>query len=234
MNRVYTNAIRFFLDECLPPLLRDSRLLMYPLYWLAYGGKNISYMMDFKRRVRTLSRRDYVAFYRSLDSFSRRRATDLSGPCVRRILDSVLPSDRSFLDVGCGNGYLLRAVHARRDDMWTVGCDVSPPNNLADIEFVCAELGHLPFADRSFDTVSCCHTLEHALDLVGSWRELERVARRQILVVVPRQRYYYYSLDEHVHFFPDDASVVQAFGLTGRRFELSSVWGDWFLRVEPG
>lgn len=233
MNRVYANAIRFVLDECLPPLIRDNRLLMYPLYWLAYGGKNIAQVMDFKRRVQTFTRQDYVAFYRSLDSFSRRRATDLSEACVREILDRMLPSDRGVLDVGCGNSYLLRAVRARHPGVRVVGCDISVPGNRQEVEFACAEVGRLPFADRSFDTVTCCHTLEHALDLTGAWRELERVARRQIIVVVPRQRYYYYTLDEHVHFFPDDASLIQALGLAGRRFELKSIWGDWLLRVEP-
>lgn len=233
MNRMCTNAIRFLMDECLPPLIRDNRLLMYPLYWLAYGRTNIAQVMDFKRSVQTFTPQDYVAFYRSLNSFSRKRATDLSGACVRRIVERLQPSQRSFLDVGCGSGYLLRAVQARYPGMRAVGCDVSPPKDLRGIEFAYAHLPRLPFADQAFDTVSCCHTLEHVLDLAGAWRELERVTRRQLLVVVPRQRYYYYTLDEHVHFFPDESSLVQVFGLAGRRFELDRIWGDWLLRVEP-
>lgn len=233
MNRMWANAIRFLMDECLPPLVRDNRLLMYPLYRLAYRGADVRQVMNFKSIVQTFTPQDYVAFYRSLDSFSRRRDTDLSPACVRRIVDCLQPSDHSFLDVGCGSGYLLRAAQAQRPDLRVVGCDVSSPKNTSGIEFVYSQVGRLPFADQAFDTVSCCHTLEHVLDLAGAWQELERVARHQLLVVVPRQRYYYYTLDEHVHFFPDQASLVRALGLARRRFELESIWGDWLLRVEP-
>jgi ubiquinone/menaquinone biosynthesis C-methylase UbiE len=110
-----------------------------------------------------------------------------------------------------------------------VGCDVKPPD--AALDFVAAEVERLPFPDRSFDVVACCHTLEHVTDLGAAWRELQRVARRRVLVVVPRQRYYYYTLDEHLHFFPDAASLERALGLAGAAFTLESIWGDWLLDV---
>ena len=48
MNRKITNVIRFIMDECLPPILRDSRWFMYPFFYYWFKGKNIELFMDFK------------------------------------------------------------------------------------------------------------------------------------------------------------------------------------------
>jgi ubiquinone/menaquinone biosynthesis C-methylase UbiE len=81
----------------------------------------------------------------------------------------------------------------------------------------------LPFGDRAFDTVVCAHTLEHIPDLFRAAAELRRVAHR-VIVVVPRQRYYRYTVDYHLHFFPSAAPLVHLFG--GRA---DLVDGDWIL-----
>ncbi|MFM2048604.1 MAG: hypothetical protein RI955_1152, partial [Bacteroidota bacterium] len=41
MNRSLTNTIRFILDECIPPLIRDSRWFMYPFFYIWYKGKKV-------------------------------------------------------------------------------------------------------------------------------------------------------------------------------------------------
>ena len=81
----------------------------------------------------------------------------------------------------------------------------------------------LPFGDRAFDTVVCVHTLEHVPDLWRAARELRRVARR-LIVVVPRQRYYRYTVDYHLHFFPNAGPLEHLLGGTARLVD-----GDWVL-----
>lgn len=49
MNRNLTNAIRFILDECIPPIIRDSKLFMYPLFYIWFKGKNIEKVMNLNR-----------------------------------------------------------------------------------------------------------------------------------------------------------------------------------------
>src|SRR5690554_791568 len=78
LNRQVTNLIRFVLDECLPPLLRDNKYFMLPLFWLAYRGRNIRETMDFKKRVLDFTPAEYQRFYMELDSISRNRLTDLN------------------------------------------------------------------------------------------------------------------------------------------------------------
>ena len=45
----------------------------------------------------------------------------------------------------------------------------------------------LPFRDDSFDTVLCSEVLEHLEHPVDALRELNRVARRHIILTVPRE-----------------------------------------------
>lgn len=66
------------MDECLPPIIRDSRWFMYVFYFLAYRGRNISQVMQFKRRVKSMSDKEYTEFYASLSSISVNRAADIN------------------------------------------------------------------------------------------------------------------------------------------------------------
>ena len=129
MNRRTTNAIRFVLDELLPPFIRDSKVFMYPLYVFAYGKLDVRREMAFKELVHGWTSAEYQDFYRSLtSSISRRRLTDLNTPSVTRIL-AELDNARSAIDVGCGNGWLLAQISASRPDIALFGVDVvdAPP-----------------------------------------------------------------------------------------------------------
>jgi len=95
----------------------------------------------------------------------------------------------SVLDVGCGDGYLLRKA-ARRASL-TMGVDLDESrlrasrNSLTDsrrsgqspIELTVADAQRLPFADASFDRIICTETLEHVADAQLALRELARVLR---------------------------------------------------------
>jgi SAM-dependent methyltransferase len=88
----------------------------------------------------------------------------------------------SLLDVGCGHGIFLDGyegtdkagvdIQARGEHPW--------PFHLADA-------GALPFADRSWDTVSAQEMLEHQADgkIETVLAELRRVARERLLITVP-------------------------------------------------
>lgn len=96
---------------------------------------------------------------------------------------------RAILDVGCGSGRTLDLLAAYGN---AVGVDLSE-----EAVAVARERGHagvlraaaeqLPFADASFDLVTCLDVLEHTLDDRGALRELRRVTRPGglLLVTVP-------------------------------------------------
>jgi SAM-dependent methyltransferase len=107
-----------------------------------------------------------------------------------------------LLDVGCGRGYFLSRVAAVRPEIELVGCDVVDKLAYSGMSLTCGSAEALPFGDASFDVVTCSHTLEHILNPAQAVSELKRVAKNSLFVAVPCQRYYFYTLDEHVNFYP--------------------------------
>ncbi len=136
MDRSLTNAIRFVMDECLPPLLRDSRWFMRPFYQVAYRGKNVEQAMDFKSLVHEWSQQEYDSFYASLDTISRNRLTDLNRPSLEMVLREVDPGASTLLDVGCANGHLLRQIGRRHPHLALTGLDVRPDLPAAPFTYV--------------------------------------------------------------------------------------------------
>ena len=234
MNRRFTNAIRFVLDELLPPIVRDSRWFMYPFFWVAYRGKNVREAMDFKRNVFGYTRQQYADFYAGLDSISRNRPTDLNDGCLEAIYASIDEGDRSIVDVGCGGGYLLREIRRRFPDRELAGIDVieRPPTLPAEIEFRQADIMDLNLAPESADVITCCHVLEHILDYRATMKKLVAAARRKVILVVPLQRPYFYTLDEHVNFFLLPQQFAYEVGLAECRWE--RIDGDLFyIGIKP-
>jgi ubiquinone/menaquinone biosynthesis C-methylase UbiE len=92
----------------------------------------------------------------------------------------------TLLDVGAGSGFSSRYY---RPSIRVVACDYArgmlSGNPLRD-RVRCAA-GRLPFADRSFDAVSCWELLHHLDDPVAALREMARVARRRVIVFEPNR-----------------------------------------------
>ena len=107
---------------------------------------------------------------RQLDSFYR---------WILRMLKPV--PGRTLLDVACGEG-TLQAMARKLYNMQVCGTDLSiaalriAAADGAGPAIVCGS-ETLPFADRSFDYVTCIGSLEHFLDTRLSAREMARVLR---------------------------------------------------------
>ncbi len=232
MNRRLTNAIRYIMDEWIPPVIRDSRWFMYPFYWIAYRGKNIREVMDFKSRVYSFTPEDYIRFYNNLDTISRNRATDLNKPSLDFILSKIDPTAKTLIDVGSGNGYLLREIHKRHPNLQLTGFDILDKNETGGIyHYQKGNIDRMPFPDKSFDVVTCCHTVEHLIRLEQCISELIRIARQQLFIVTPCQRYFYYTLDEHVNFFPFREKLTSVIPL--KKFTCEKKSGDWVYLGMP-
>jgi SAM-dependent methyltransferase len=92
----------------------------------------------------------------------------------------------SVLDVGCGEGALLRAVTA---DGMVRGVGLEPEDAAAEraraagLEVQPGRAEALPFGDGSFDVVTLEYVAHHIEHLPRALREAARVARRAVLVL---------------------------------------------------
>lgn len=107
-----------------------------------------------------------------------------------------LAAPESLLDVGCGEGVVTERW-ARRlgPSRRVVGLDLDDPQLRAEwdararpgLEFRTGSAGALAFADAEFDTVAAIEVLEHVADPEAALAECARVARRHLLLSVPRE-----------------------------------------------
>jgi 2-polyprenyl-3-methyl-5-hydroxy-6-metoxy-1,4-benzoquinol methylase len=101
----------------------------------------------------------------------------------------------SVLDVGCGEGVLTHEWAGRLGDRRIVGIDLPDPELQAEwrrrarpnLEYRVEEATALSFADDEFDLATAIEVLEHVPDPEATLGEMARVARRHLLVSVPRE-----------------------------------------------
>jgi SAM-dependent methyltransferase len=92
-----------------------------------------------------------------------------------------LPSRGRVLEVGCGAGRFLRAIHLQRPELELVGADVSRhalellSEASPEIETRLAEGASLPAAEGEFDAVLAMDVLEHVTDPDHTLAEIHRV-----------------------------------------------------------
>jgi SAM-dependent methyltransferase len=127
-----------------------------------------------------------------------------SNPVVKRLmagfhgaLDELWAraSPESVLDVGCGEGVLTLEWAERLGDRRIVGIDLDDPKLSAEwaartrpnLEFRAEEATSLSFGDDEFDMAAAIEVLEHVPEPVVTVAEMARVARRWLLVSVPRE-----------------------------------------------
>ncbi|CAN7602568.1 class I SAM-dependent methyltransferase [Neorhizobium tomejilense] len=207
MNRETTNRIRFVIEDLLPPILRDSPLFL----WLAkrVWGDHISHLASFRERAPFLSAEEYAELYRNHPRVH--EGTDNSAACIRRINSMI--TGTSVCDVGCGTGALLTHIRAAHPELTRlVGVDfvVEDAAAIEGVEYVAAKIEDLPFADGEFDTVVCTHVIEHVLEYQKAIAELRRIAKKRLIIVVPRERESRYTFNPHFNFFAYTHSFLRA------------------------
>jgi SAM-dependent methyltransferase len=178
------------------------------------------------------------------------RADFSADPEERARLDATVAAipagTTSLLDVGCGNGAFLHAAMARVPEVH--GVDRSETAlGYVRVPHTSASADRLPFADRSFDVVSCLEVIEHLpVDIYeAALRELARVARRHLLIGVPWQEdtaadrvtcpgcHCLFNRSYHLRSF-DDETLRTLWSSRGLGFALESIAPLGHRPVYPG
>jgi len=222
LRREATARIRRWMDDLLPPVVRDSRWLVAIPSRVLFG-RRANVFLDFKDRATTMTADELAETYRAIQDIELQRETDLNDASLARVLESLAPG--SVLEIGCGSGHLAERMAEAHE---VTACDLTPPPRplRGGVRFVQANFESLPVEDSSYDNVVSTHTLEHVQDLAAAVREVRRTARRRLVIVVPKQRPYRHTFDLHLHFFPYAHSVLLALRPQGA-YTLDEVGGDW-------
>lgn len=218
------------MDECIPPVIRDSRWFMFPFFKIWFRNSNMKKVMNFKADVNNMSDEQFADLYRTTFNRSADRPTDLNDASLDTIMQVIDPTATSLVDIGCGRGYFLDLVAEKHPALALTGVDFHDNVPLKKSAYVSANVEALPFADKSFDVVTCSHVIEHLKNLPKAIEEMKRVARKQIIIATPCQRYYFYTLDLHIHFFPNEYSVSSLFQLPS--YECRKIDGDWLYMAK--
>lgn len=230
LSRKITTKIAFVLDELVPPILRDSKWFMWLPFRILFGNK-LEHFFAFKNGAFELSSEEFKQAYKDTASAHIDRETDLNAACSAEILQNI--TGENVLEVGCGRAYLAHQISeltsVTAGDM-VISDDLRDQYPQLDLRELNIE--ELPFADGAFDTVISTHTLEHVLDIVKAIAELRRVAKKRLIIVVPKQRPYKYTFDLHLHFFPYKWSLLAYMAGAGVAHKIKLLDDDWYYQEE--
>jgi 2-polyprenyl-3-methyl-5-hydroxy-6-metoxy-1,4-benzoquinol methylase len=127
-----------------------------------------------------------------------------TNPVVRRLMAGfegtlaelfAQAAPESVLDVGCGEGVLTHQWAEQLGSRRIVGIDLDDDKLKAEwatrqrpnLEYRTIPAEHMPFEDGEFDLASAIEVLEHVPDPEHTVAEMARVAKRHLLVSVPRE-----------------------------------------------
>jgi SAM-dependent methyltransferase len=121
----------------------------------------------------------------------------LIGRFHRKIVDTVAGlSPRSFLDAGCGEGFVASIMLQRMPTLELTGFDFNPSSvamaraKNPEASFREASIFEIPYEDRQFDVVGCFEVLEHQDDPGAALAELARVAEKAVVLSVPHEPFF--------------------------------------------
>lgn len=226
VSRNFSVKVQYVLDQLVPPIMRDSKWFMY-LPMKAVLKDATHDFMDFKNWVFARSNTEFGALYERTGHVQELQGeTDLNEPCLDEIMH--LLEGRKVLEVGCGRGFLAGKLAQQND---VTACDIvvskKTVKKYPGVKFEEANIEALPYKDNSFDVVVCTHTLEHVRNLGLAVDELRRVAKNELVIVVPKQRPYKYTFSLHTQFFPYEWSLQAAFGFDPKTTTIKNLGGDW-------
>lgn len=146
----------------------------------------------------------------------------------------------TILDVGCGQGYPIRLIRIIMKPEKVVGVDLfekyikEAKRAYLHDEYVVSDIRKMKFPTKSFDVVLASHVIEHLKpsDASKFIKDLERIAKRQVIIATPIGEMYHPPVDgNHLqlhlsHFYPRD---FKKFGYKTVKYGRKSLLGEFGL-----
>ena len=201
---------RLIIDS-FPKSIRNSRVLFLLLRYLL----NVpDIMYTFREKYDSQEISDLSIFYRNESKFNSRKLsneTDINSFHLRKILYLVEKyKPKTILDLGCGNGYLLKKIAGISPHSYLQGVDFNCPSQSQLINFkqlnIEDYIKSLP--TNSFDMVLCTHTLEHIPNYNILLTEIKRIANQSLLIICPLEKKFKWGMNYHVNFFSSRKSFL--------------------------
>lgn len=103
------------------------------------------------------------------------------------------PQPKNVIDLGSGIDMPFKKIIERNGIRFFSTCPLSIYGDYKDLDF---NKQKLPFKNKQFDLVICTHVLEHLFEPFKVMKEIERIAKRNIIIALPNQ----YTIDERILF----------------------------------
>ncbi len=123
---------------------------------------------------------------------------------IQWALGNYFPSARSFFEVGCGTGFVLKGVRETLPLMRLAGSEIFGDGlvfaraRLPGVDLYQMDARQIPF-EREFDVIGAFDVLEHIVEDDAVLRQMFRATRPGggLLVTVPQHRFLWSANDEH-------------------------------------
>ncbi len=148
-------------------------------------------------RIKSGRQKYYDLFSNVYDTFIRLHSRKDEGGTRNFLVASAKcnrTSEPLILDICCGTGSVILAFSERYPEGLTIGCDFShgmlraarEKDTNESVHFIEGNAVNLPFADNTFDAVTCSHALYElkGRDREGALLEMKRVARQDGVVLI--------------------------------------------------
>ena len=164
--------------------------------------------------------------YRKLDQ---RIVHGIEARIINRFLDRVVQPGDAFLDMPVGYGRFLGDLMRRSDrvigsDHQLAMLELSRETHGNELPVTCNDCAALPFADDSFDVVTCIRLFQHLHDpamRARTFAEIARVTRRNAIVTTylesPLHQWLHHKRKLKRLTYHTDASLQQDLGQAGLR-----------------
>lgn len=137
---------------------------------------------------------------------------------IDKIFRYIEPND-SILDVGAGSGMITRRIAEKFENI--SACDFSQPcvdwmeEKVKLKEAFLSDIYNIQKPDKSYDVVLCTEVMEHLNEPARAIDELVRIARRKVIITIPRQsqktsveHVWEFSLDDMYEFLKSYGEVI--------------------------